>query len=118
MVMYRLYAEMGHGGAMVMIFTWMTVVIWLVAPVLFTPLPGMELLGQDIRGLLEFIAAPLPVDSGSGQHALATNQRTLRNLAKSALRARACISRSDVTENEAPQSIEEQEEVQREEKAK
>lgn len=56
---------------MPMIFSFASVFVWLCAPVIFTPLPGVNLLKQDIRGLMEFIIAPLPQDTGVGKQAIA-----------------------------------------------
>lgn len=82
LTMYHLLTNMNGGGSVPMIFTIMSALIWLCAPVVFTPLPGIALLKQDIRGLLEFIVAPLPHDTGVGKEALAMKVGALRGLAK------------------------------------
>lgn len=65
---------------MPMIFTILSAIVWLCAPIIFTPLPGIGLLKQDIKGLGDFIIAPLPQDTGFGKEALANRNRALRDM--------------------------------------
>jgi len=68
---YHLLTNMSKGGSMPMIFTIVSAFVWLCSPVIFTPLPGITLLKQDIIGLKDFILSPLPTDTGTevlGQH--------------------------------------------------
>lgn len=63
---------------MPMVYTIISAVVWLCAPVVFTPLPGFQLLWQDIRGLVDFITAPLPHDTG--KEAIAQKDKRIRNI--------------------------------------
>jgi len=63
-LMYHLLSGLnGLTGTLPMVYPVLSSIIWIIAPVLFTPFPNMGLLKQDLKIFWDFIMAPVRADA-------------------------------------------------------
>jgi len=65
---------------MPMIMTILSAVVWISSPVIFAPLPNIKLMKLDMNGFIDFIMAPLPVQTGGEEQALAATRQSITTI--------------------------------------
>mmetsp|Transcript_4042 Transcript_4042/g.7805 ORF Transcript_4042/g.7805 Transcript_4042/m.7805 type:complete len:480 (+) Transcript_4042:3-1442(+) len=58
-VLYHMLTGINAEGTLPMVLVVISAVVWIVAPVIFTPFPSMGLLKQDLAGFWDFVASPV-----------------------------------------------------------
>lgn len=79
-VLYHMLTGINQEGTLPMVLVFISGIVWIIAPVIFTPFPTIGLLKQDLLGFWDFIVAPLSENTRSNEVENKLNSEDVRSL--------------------------------------